>query len=441
VGGPYPTPPPPPPPSWGCVVAAPAADGGPGLASGEELVASGPASPALDGRIEALESEIAAGRAEPGRGTELAALYLERARRTGDLAGYEQARVAIDEVLAASPDDPAALTVLASIRYGDHEFADAAELAGEVLDRSPGERQALAVLGDARLELGDLDGAGEAYERLLDAAGPEAEVLVREARLAWLRGDVETAIDDAERALTMSFLRGADGPATAYYQAQLATYEIETGDLDAAVDLAELAVASDGGSPAAHGVLGRALAAAGRNDDAVAAYRAAVAFVPSPKLLAALGDLHAAAGRTGEAEEQYDAVLLIAELASSGGALVYDRDLARFLADHDRNVDLAVQLAEAELAVRSDAYAHDTLAWALYKSGDIDGAKAAIEEALATGLADVQVWYHAGMIDAAAGNEAEAMVWLDQALAVNPNFDPLHAPLAAEQLATLREAR
>jgi tetratricopeptide (TPR) repeat protein len=236
-----------------------------------------------------------------------------------------------------------------------------------------------------------------------------------------------------------SFLVGADGPTTAYYQAQLASYRLEAGDVDAAVALAEDAVASDPASAVAHGVLGRVLAAAGRPAEAITAYQAAVAIVPSPKLVAALGDLYTATGQPTLAEEQYETVLVIAELASQDGAIVYDRDLARFLADHDRQLDRAVELARAELAVRPDAYGYDTLAWALHASGDTEGAVEAIAPALATGLVDAQVLYHAGVIRAAAGDDQAGAALLDQALAINPNFDPLHAPLAAERLAALQE--
>jgi tetratricopeptide (TPR) repeat protein len=394
----------------------------------------------VDERIETLERRIEPDDGDHAARSELAALYLERARRTGDLAGYERAEALAGEALDISPGEPAAQAVLASVRYGRHEFAEAAAIAEGVLARSPSERQAIAVLGDARLELGDLAGAEAQYDRLRDLAGPVPEVLVRLARLAWLSGDVGAALEQADRALTTSFLQGADGPTTAYYEAQLATYRFEAGEVEAAITLAEKAVGNAPGWPGAHGVLGRSLAAAGRIDDAIAAYEAAVAIVPSPRLVAALGDLYALAGRPEQAEEQYDTVLLIAELASQDGAVVYDRDLARFLADHEREVDRAVELARAELAVRPDAYGYDTLAWALYASGDIGGAIEAIEPALEAGLADAQVLYHAGMIHAAAANDAEAASLLDRALAINPDFDPLQAPVAADTLATIEEA-
>ena len=401
--------------------------------------AGGAGATALEERVKELERSIEAGDDDVASRTELAALHLESARRTGDLAGYERAAFVIDEALASSPDDPAALAVLATVRYGLHQFAQAAEITEQVLERSPGERQAIAVLGDARLELGDLTEAGERYEDLAGLAGPVPEVLVRQARLAWLQGDVEGALDQADRALTTSFLVGADGPTTAYYESQLATYRLEAGDAGAAVAMAEAAVTSDPASPVAQGVLGRALAATGRLDEAIAAYEAAVAIVPSPKQVAALGDLYAVTGQPARAEEQYETVLLIADLASEGGAVVYNRDLARFLADHDRQLDRAVELARGELAVRPDVYGYDTLAWALHASGDTEGAVEAIAPALATGLVDAQVLYHAGMIHAAAGDDEAAVAFLQQALALNPNFDPLHAPLAAERLAALED--
>ena len=48
--------------------------------------------------------------------------------------------------------------------------------------------------------------------------------------------------------------------------------------------------------------------------------------------------------------------------------------------------------------------------------------------------------FHAGMIAAALGDDANAVSLLEQALAINPHFSPLHAPIAHAKLESLSPA-
>ena len=57
-----------------------------------------------------------------------------------------------------------------------------------------------------------------------------------------------------------------------------------------------------------------------------------------------------------------------------------------------------------------------------------------IPEALRLGTQDAMLFYHAGMIDLANGDRAGATQKLQHALAINPHFSPLFAPLAQQAL-------
>ena len=96
-----------------------------------------------------------------------------------------------------------------------------------------------------------------------------------------------------------------------------------------------------------------------------------------------------------------------------------------------------MRLADTELGVRKDVYGYDADAWALYKIGRYADARAAAEKALAQGTRDARILYHAGLIDQALGQRAQAMAELGQALAISPNFDPLQTPRARAALARL----
>ena len=65
----------------------------------------------------------------------------------------------------------------------------------------------------------------------------------------------------------------------------------------------------------------------------------------------------------------------------------------------------------------------------------LDEAQAAIKDALRLGTRDAKLFYHAGMIARARGDAASARDYLQRALKLNPQFDPLQAAIAAKALA------
>ena len=82
-------------------------------------------------------------------------------------------------------------------------------------------------------------------------------------------------------------------------------------------------------------------------------------------------------------------------------------------------------------------YGYDAQAWALYKNGRLQEAKAASQQALAQHTPDAKIWYHAGLIDQALGHDDAARTELRRALTISPAFDPLQAPKARAALTAL----
>jgi tetratricopeptide (TPR) repeat protein len=80
---------------------------------------------------------------------------------------------------------------------------------------------------------------------------------------------------------------------------------------------------------------------------------------PTPDLAARMGDLYKQLGREADAEREYS-------LAEAGWRVdaPEPKNLARFLADHDRRIDEAVAIAEQAAADRHDIFTSDALAWA-----------------------------------------------------------------------------
>jgi len=124
-------------------------------------------------------------------------------------------------------------------------------------------------------------------------------------------------------------------------------------------------------------------------------------------------------------------------LSELNGAL-YNRQLALFYADHDLRVDEAYKLAATEYVTRKDIHGADALAWTALKADKLIEAKTAIKDALRLGTNDAKLFYHAGMIEKAAGNKVGAADYLQKALKLNPAFDPLQV---AKARATLEELK
>ncbi len=160
----------------------------------------------------------------------------------------------------------------------------------------------------------------------------------------------------------------------------------------------------------------------------------AAEIVPTPEVVALLGDAFAAQGNPRAAQAQYRLIEAMGTLARAQG-VVYDRQRALFCADHDLHLDEALRLAQRELQDRQDIYAYDTLAWVLLKNGRPKEAEAAMERALSQGTQDALLFYHAGRIAEAQGHRARAEDFLIRALSINPYFHPLAPADARKRLA------
>jgi tetratricopeptide (TPR) repeat protein len=361
------------------------------------------------------------------------------ARLTGDVTAYTRALAAADAALEVQPGYVPAMASRASTLVALHRFAEARDVARTILDRDPGNIVAVGVMGDASLELGDLAGAGAAYQALrLDAGGSAS--LVRDGRLAFVRGDPAGAVAADAAAVDAAIDEGLEGGALAFFHATLGDTRIATGDTAGARESFQAALEVRPDFPAALVGLARLDAADGRLDDAIAGLDTAIAAVPAPDWLARRSDLlerRAAPGDADAAAADRATIEVIASLAGKAGS-VYDRGLVLYLADHGLDPERAVRLARDELAVRPDVYGYDALAWALVNAGDAAAADAQMRSALAAGTQDARLWYHAGVIAAALGRTDEARTNLERALALGPALDPDARDRAQQTLDGLR---
>jgi tetratricopeptide (TPR) repeat protein len=363
--------------------------------------------------------------------------FMRRGRETGDLADYEKAQAALNQALQLNPDYEPTMAFLGAVQYAKHDFATALKLASRVYSSDPRALQALATIGDAQMELGNYAQAETAFDTLMDRA-PGPAVYARLSRLNWLKGRPEEALQWMQRAVDEAQKSEYTGEEAAWYQLQLGELYFNTGRVEEAERHYTAAVHLFDHYYLALAGLGKIRAAQSRYDEAIAYYEQAVAIIPQPDFLAALGDLHSVTGQPDKAQRQYDTVEFIGKLAAIN-QVVYNRQLAVFEANHDLKVQEALDLAARELAIRKDVYGYDTQAWALYKNGRYQEAAEAMTQAMKLGTRDALLYYHAGMIYKALGNPERAQAMLKEAMSINPHFDLLQARIARaalEQLAS-----
>lgn len=366
--------------------------------------------------------------------THLGRAWLGVARETGDAAAYARAEEALRRALSLNERYAPAKALLGTVLIGNHAFAKARTVAAAALAVDPGDIQALAVSGDAALELGDYAAAEAAYTKLLDAA-PGGPAYSRMARWAWLNGRPEEAIDWMRRAADESVALDIGGEELAWYRFQLGELYFNSGNQRAAARWYDESDQAFPGFYLARAGLGKVAAARGNTAEAIDIYEGLVAQLPQPGFVAYLADLYTIAGDTTAAENQFKTLELIQTLEQTQQVL-YNRQLAIFFANHNTNLDQALAFAEMELADRRDIYAYDTLAWALFRNGRYEEARAASDKALALGTRDAALYYHAGMIAAALDDHTAAARYLAHALQINPHFDLIQAREARQTLAT-----
>ena len=80
-------------------------------------------------------------------------------------------------------------------------------------------------------------------------------------------------------------------------------------------------------------------------------------------------------------------------------------------------------MAAIERARRRDVFTLEAHAWALHRNARHGEARAEIEDALAVGVRDPRIFYRAGAIAIAQGDEASGRRWLEAAAAQVPGSE------------------
>lgn len=353
-----------------------------------------------DQRILTCEKLLAAKPGDTKLQIELISAYLQKLRESADFTYMDRASRLVDKMLEADGGSLVALRFQNEIDLQRHDFKGVADRAQDMLKYAPSDAGLWANLGDSLMELGEYPRAGAAYLRMFSLRPS----LSSYNRLAWYRfvtGDSQSAIQLMQEAIQA----GDPVPENnAWCLAELGDMYFKTGQLTEARASYASALATFPSLHRALAGLGRIDAAHGRNDDAIREYLHAQAIVPLPDYAGALEDLYTATGQTDKANAQRAMITTIEKLGQINKEKV-NRNLALLLADHDRDLDVALQLIETELPTRGDVYTWDAYSWVLFKKHRIDEAREASAKALRLNTPEPKFRYHAEQIAMASETE------------------------------------
>ena len=368
--------------------------------------------------------------------TQLAGLYLQRGREGADNADLIQAEQNAHRSLnLRSGRNAAAFGVLASSLLAQHRFVEALQVSHRLLAFNSTSISAQGLLGETQLELGQYKEAGRTLGALATYSG-DLSVAPRLARWHELNGRPEQARRLLRVARAEAKRRhGMPKEQVAWFHLRLGDLALRHGHLGEAERELRNGLRVLPNDYRLLGTMARLDASRHRRPSAVAYGERALASALDPAILGVVGDAYAAVGDTGKAEEYYH-TMEVTVLHQPGP---FHRAWSLFLLDHDRQVTQVLAKVREELRTRTDIYGYDLLAWALHKSGRHREAGAAMAHALALGTRDAMLFYHAGMIARALGDNAAARAHLQAAFDANPYWSPLqpeHARLVLDSIRT-----
>jgi len=354
--------------------------------------------------------------------------YVESARVTADPTYYPKAEGALRRSLKLRPTgNPAALVGLGALANARHEFAAARNLAHRVLRMDPYSADAYGVLADAQTQLGDRPAATEAIQHMLD---------LRPGLAAYARAsyDLEQQgrLGDAAALMRRALTDAVDPPDIAFCRYQLGELAWRVGRLgDAETEYSAGQAADPAYLPLLAGHA-RVAAARGHTAAALAGYAELTARYPSPGYLIDDANLLRATGQPARADQQLTlAAAALRLFRANGGTDDLGAAQLALAQGHPRQAVLA---AEREWSRRHFADVADVLGWALHQSGANAKAIYYARKADVLGARNSGYLFHLGMIELSLGRHEDARRDLSAALALNPHFSPLDAPLATAAL-------
>jgi tetratricopeptide (TPR) repeat protein len=351
--------------------------------------------------------------------------YQQRARETGDPAYYTKAKGVLLRALRLAPRDLIATGALGSLALSQHRFREALALGLRARRLSPTTARTYGVIGDALVELGRYREAFAAFDTMARLR-PSLAAYARVSYARELLGDFEGAVSAMRLAQSAAIGRPE---AIAWTKVQLGKLYWSHGMTRAAAREYGDALHAFRGYVYAYDALAQVEAARGRLRQAILLEQRAVDEIPLPQFVALLGDLEHRAGDATAAQRQYATIGVIQRLLVANGVKT-DLETALFDVDHGIRLRHALAVARRAHVDRPSIDGDDVLAWALARNGLCAEAMTWSKHSLRLGTQDALKYFHRGAIERCLGQDGAARAWFQRALALNPHFSVLWAPVA-----------
>ncbi|MFI5212329.1 MAG: tetratricopeptide repeat protein, partial [Ignavibacteria bacterium] len=354
---------------------------------------------------------------------ELASLYIQEARITGDHVYYDAAAMKLtNSVLRADSNHFEANVFKGTIYLSQHHFADALKVAEDVRELNPNNAFVYGMLVDANVELGNYEAAVAHADKMMSIR-PDIRSYSRVSYLREIYGDYPGAIEAMKLAVSSGY-PGEEG--TEWARVHLGQLYEYTGDLMNAKMQYTIALEERSGYAFAYAGLGRISRANKDYTEAIQYYLKADSLVNDYILKDELTELYAL---NGEMEKSAVSARQVIEMlnrdAQSG---IKDQSIGHY-ADRElayaylktNEVGKALNHALMEYNRRPDNIdVNETLAWVYYKKGDYPDALKYITVALKTNSKNPTLLCRAGLIYGKNGNAAKAKELTQTALEKNP---------------------
>ena len=341
-----------------------------------------------------------------------------------------EAEELLAEAVERDPSHYYARTLQASLFNVLHEFEKARDLSRELLAEYPRHAYVHGTLIDALVELGEYDEAVRVSDQL-QALKPGLPAYSRVSYIRELHGDTDGAI----AAMRMAADAGASGRVErAWALYQLGNLYLGDAKPDTAAFIFNGVLQERPDFAPALAGLGHVALVKGEAAQAVRQLEEARALMPLESIDELLVEAYAAAGDEAKAQAASDRVLAALHDAREMGEIV-DMEEADFLLDRGERLGYSLQKAREQQARRpGHLHANETLAWALYKTGDAAAGVPYIERAMRLDTGDAMVHYRAARIYQAAGQQAQAVRHLRLALDGNLEVESPSTAAEARQL-------
>jgi tetratricopeptide (TPR) repeat protein len=337
---------------------------------------------------------------------ELAKLHLDRGEVQTAIGFVEQA-------LEVDPRNLEAQLILSQGLIAQAEFGKAAEVLKALLGKFPHSPRVLNMVGNLALAKRDGAGARRAWEQTLAIEPDNIDALGGIAALL----TVARKPGEGRRLVEARLAKNAQNPSLLLLAAKV---RLASGDPKASEAALKQLVQIDPQNLQGYAMLGQMFVSQKRIGDARREYTAVIAQRPQSV------PAHTMLGLLCEAEHDIPGAIQWYQKALQIDlkAAVASNNLAWIYVTQDRNLDVALQLAEAATAtMQSQPEFFDTLGWIYYKKQLSSFAIRALKRAVELDPSNPVHQYHLGMAYAQEGSDKTARKTLQLALRLNPNFD------------------